>query len=181
MKGVYIFLIGGFEEIEAIGTIDILRRGGVDVKSVSLEDGIQVTGSHGIKVESDMMFESIELTAAEMLIIPGGTPKYNDHEGLKKAVDAFAKEGKPVAAICAAPMVLGGLGLLEGKKATAYPGFTQYLKGAEVLDKQAVVVDGSIITGRGPSLVFDFALEILKKLKGEEARKKVAMALLLEE
>lgn len=179
MKSVFLFLIDGFEDIEALGTIDILRRGGVDVKSVSLESGKRVVSAHGIPVEADVMFSELDPSQARMLVIPGGTPKYDSHEGLKKTVAAFAKDGNLVAAICAAPAVLGGLGLLEGKKATVYPGFTHYLKGAEVVEKP-VVVDGNITTGRGPGLTFDFALELVRQLEGEDKQKEVAKGLLLE-
>lgn len=179
MKSVFIFLIDGFEEIEALGTIDILRRGGVDVKSVSLESGKRVVSAHGIPVEADIMFSELDLGQARMLVIPGGTPKYDGHEGLKKAVAAFAKDGNLVAAICAAPAVLGGLGLLEGKKATAYPGFAKHLTGAQVVEKP-VVVDGNITTGRGPGLTFDFALELVRQLAGDDKRDEVAKGLLLE-
>ncbi|NDW17485.1 DJ-1/PfpI family protein [Dysgonomonas sp. 216] len=178
MKEVYLFLTNGFEEIEALGTIDILRRGGVDVKSVSIVDGKQVNGSHGIPVIADMMFNEVDFAKAEMLVIPGGTPKFNDHEGLKKAVLAFAQKGEKVAAICAAPMVLGGLGLLKGKKATAYPGFEQYLDGAEFI-KTPVVVDGNITTGRGPGFTMDFALKLLEILRGKAKSDEVAGQLLL--
>lgn len=178
MKKTYLFLTDGFEEIEALGTIDVLRRGGVEVVSVSLESEKRVVGAHQIPVEADALFVDTEFDNAEMLVIPGGTTKFNEHEGLKKLIDKFAKAGKPVAAICAAPMVLGGLGLLEGKKATAYPGFTEYLKGAKVVEKPVVVAD-NITTGRGPGLMFDFALELVEQLKGKEKRKEVAQGLLL--
>ncbi len=175
---VYIFLTTGFEEIEAIGTIDILRRGEINVKSVSLESSKQVSSSRKVPVIADLMFDEVDFSNAEMLIIPGGTVRYNDHEGLKKQVLAFAGNGGKVAAICAAPMVLGGLGLLKGKNATAYPGFEQYLDGAEFV-KTAVVVDGDIITGRGPGLTMDFALKLVEILKGKEVSKQVAKDLLL--
>jgi len=178
MKEVYIFLTTGFEEIEALGTIDILRRGEVNVKSVSLTDSKQVEGSHQIPVVADMMFDEVDFSNAEMLVIPGGTVKFNEHEGLKREVKAFSEAGKKVAAICAAPMVLGGLGLLKGKKATAYPGFEQYLEGAEFV-KTAVVVDGNIITGRGPGLTMDFALKLVEILKGKAKSDEVASQLLL--
>lgn len=178
MKEVYIFLVTGFEEIEAIGTIDILRRGEVNVKSVSLEDKKEVSSSRGVTVLADMMFDDVDFSNAEMLVLPGGTVRINEHEGLKKQVLAFAQAGKNVAAICAAPMVLGGLGLLKGKKATAYPGFEQYLDGATFV-KTAVVVDGNIITGRGPGLTMDFALKLVEILKGKAKSDEVASGLLL--
>lgn len=179
MKEVYIFLTTGFEEIEALGTIDILRRGEVSLKSVSLEDSKQVVGSHGIPVIADMLFSEVDFNNAEMLILPGGTVRINEHDGLRNEVKTFIESGKNVAAICAAPMVLGTLGLLKGKNATAYPGFEQYLEGANVDKSAAVIVDGNIITGRGPGLTMDFALKIVEIIKGKEQGDAVAKQLLL--
>lgn len=179
MKEVYIFLTTGFEEIEALGTIDILRRGGVEIKSVSLEDTKQVTASHNISVIADMLFSEVDFSKAELLVLPGGTVRINEHEGLRKAVKTFVTEGKNVAAICAAPIVLGTMGLLKGRKATAYPGFEQYLDGADVDKAASVVVDGNIITGRGPALTMDFALKLVEILKGKEKSEEVAKQLLL--
>lgn len=179
MKKTYIFLTTGFEEIEALGTIDILRRGGVNVVSVSIEDKLEVVGSHSIPVIADTIFSNEDFKDAEMLIIPGGTIRFNEHEGLKSEVKKFAEAGKQVAAICAAPMVLGGLGLLKGKNATAYPGFEQYLEGASFDKTAKVVVDGNIITGRGPGFTIDFALKVLEVLKGTEQSEAVARQLLI--
>ncbi len=179
MKEVYVFLTAGFEEIEALGTIDILRRADVNVKSVSLDKEKQVIASHGIPVIADLLFDEVNFGNAEMLIIPGGTPRFNDHEGLRKQVKVFVESGKNVAAICAAPMVLGTLGLLKGKNATAYPGFEQYLEGANVDKSAAVVIDGNIITGRGPGFTMNFALELVKILKGEAKKIEVSKQLLL--
>lgn len=179
MKPIFIFLTTGFEEIEAIATIDILRRAELNVKSVSLTDNKQVTGSHQISVLADLMFDEVDFSTAQMLILPGGTVKYNEHEALKKQITAFAQKGEKVAAICASPMVLGGLGLLEGKNATCYPGFEQYLKGAILQTDKAVVVDGNITTGRGPGLTIDFALKIVELVAGKEKRDAVAKGLLV--
>ena len=178
MKEVYVFLITGFEEIEALATIDILRRGGVDVKSVSLTDEKTVVGSHNIPVVADSMFSDVDFSTAEMLVLPGGTTKYNEHEGVKAEILKFANDGNKVAAICASPMVLGGLGLLKGKNAISYPGFEKYLEGATLLD-QPVVVDGNITTGKGPGLTFDFALKLVEIIQGKEKSDEVAKGLLL--
>ena len=121
MKIAYIFLTTGFEEIEALATIDLLRRGGVSLSSVSLTASRQVSGGHGVEVTADKMFDEVDFGMADMLILPGGTVKIDEHEGLKTIIKAHLAKGKPVAAICAAPMVLGGMGLLEGKRATCYP------------------------------------------------------------
>lgn len=179
MKTIFIFLTTGFEDIEAIATIDILRRAELNVKSVSLTDSKQVMSSHQILVTADLMFDQVDFTEAELLILPGGTTRFNEHENMKKELLAFANKGEKVAAICASPMVLGGLGLLDGKKATCYPGFEQYLKGATLQTDKSVVVDGNITTGRGPGLTIDFALNLVEQLAGKEKRDTVAAGLLV--
>ncbi|EGK01468.1 DJ-1 family glyoxalase III [Dysgonomonas gadei] len=179
MKTIFIFLTTGFEDIEAIATIDILRRAELNVKSVSLTDSKQVMTSHQVLVTADLMFDQVNFSEAELLILPGGTVKFNEHENMKKELLAFANKGEKVAAICASPMVLGGLGLLDGKNATCYPGFEQYLKGASLQTDKAVVVDGNITTGRGPGLTIDFALNLVEQLAGKEKRDAVAAGLLV--
>jgi 4-methyl-5(b-hydroxyethyl)-thiazole monophosphate biosynthesis len=179
MKTIFIFLTTGFEDIEAIATIDILRRAELNVKSVSLTDSKQVMTSHQVLVTADLMFDQVDFSEAELLILPGETVKFNEHENMKKELLAFANKGEKVAAICASPMVLGGLGLLDGKNATCYPGFEQYLKGATLQTDKAVVVDGNITTGRGPGLTIDFALNLVEQLAGKEKRDAVAAGLLV--
>jgi 4-methyl-5(b-hydroxyethyl)-thiazole monophosphate biosynthesis len=183
MKKVAVFLANGFEEIEALGTIDILRRAGVEVTtvSISITTHYLVKGAHNVKIDADEVFDDLEFSGMDMLVLPGGMPgaaNLNEHEGVKKLLKDFAAEGKEIAAICAAPMVLGGLGLLEGKNATCYPGFESKLKGATITG-EGVTVDGNITTGKGPAFVFDFALTLVEKLVGEEVRKEVASGLLL--
>lgn len=179
MKDIFVFLVTGFEEIEALGTVDILRRAGLSVKTVSLEDTKQVVASHQVPVVADMMFGDVDFSQAELLVLPGGTPRINDHEGLKKEILAFYNSGKNVAAICAAPMVFGGLGILNGRKATCYPGFEKYLTGAILETDKAVVVDANVITGRGPGLTFDFALQLVETVCGKAKRDEVAAGLLV--
>lgn len=179
MKKALIFLTTGFEDIEALGTVDILRRGGVDIKTVSLLNEKTVVTSHGIPVIADLIFSETDFSGVDMLILPGGTPKINDYDGLKEKVMEFYNAGKNVAAICAAPMVFGGLGILKGKEATCYPGFEQYLDGAILKTKEAVVVQGNVVTGRGPGLTFDFALQLLEILEGKAKRDEIAKQLLL--
>lgn len=179
MKTVFLFLTTGFEEIEALATVDILRRANIKVKTVSLTPHQIVVGSHGIPVTSDIMFADYKEDDARMLIIPGGTTAFNEHNEFKQAILSFANSGKPIAAICAAPMVLGGLGLLKNKEATCYPGFEQYLEGANLHTNKAVVIDGNITTGKGPGLAFDFALSIVEQLEGKDERDKVSNQLLL--
>ena len=179
MKNIFVFLMTGFEQIEALGTIDILRRGGLNVKSVSLVESKQVSSSRGVIVTADLMFDEVDFSTAEMLVLPGGTPEYDKHEAMKKEILAFANKGEKVAAICASPMVLGGLGLLKGKRATCYPSFEKYLDGAILETDKAVVVDGNIITGRGPGLTIEFALKLVEIVAGASKSDEVAKGLLV--
>jgi 4-methyl-5(b-hydroxyethyl)-thiazole monophosphate biosynthesis len=180
MKQVFIFLADGFEETEAIVTIDVLRRGGLAVTSVSISDKLIVTGAHQIATLADGLFAETDFSQGEALVLPGGMPgasNLNNHNELKNLLKQYAAEEKLVAAICAAPLVLGGLNLLQGKKATVYPGYESTLKGATFTEKD-VVKDGNIITGRGPGLVFDFALAIIETLQGKKKAEEVANGLL---
>ena len=178
MKAI-VFLATGFEEVEAIGTIDILRRGAIETVTVSVTGDYLVTGVHDISVTADELIENINFTDYDALVLPGGGPGsllLNQHEGVRKAlVDAY-DNGKLIAAICASPRVFGSLGLLNGKNATCYPGIEPELTGATLLP-HSVVTDQNIITGRGPGLVFDFGLAILTYLKADA--KQVAQDLLL--
>ncbi|MDR3093441.1 MAG: DJ-1/PfpI family protein [Bacteroidales bacterium] len=181
MKKVFLFLAEGFEETEAVGTIDVLRRGGLSVTTVSINGTLTVTGSHGIPVTADAVFEKVDIDRGDMLVLPGGQPgtsNLNAHKGLREQLKKYAAEGKKIAAICAAPLVLGGLDLLQGKKATVYPGYESTLKGAEYI-KTPVVTDGNMITGRGPGFVFEFALAIVAELQGKAKAEEVAEGLLI--
>lgn len=180
-KKTYLFLATGFEETEAVGTIDILRRGGVDVTTVSITDKRIVTGAHGIPIEADALFDDISFVDAHVLILPGGGPgsqMLNKHTALKQLIVQHAEQNKHLAAICAAPLVFGGLGLLKGKRATCYPGIEPLLTDAILATEQPTVTDGNITTGKGPGLVFDFGLEILAQLAGKNAADSVAADLL---
>jgi 4-methyl-5(b-hydroxyethyl)-thiazole monophosphate biosynthesis len=129
MKTIYVFLAEGFEEIEALTPVDVLRRAGLSVKTVSVMDQYIVTGAHGVPVLADVMFDEVFAEDVEMILLPGGLPgatNLDAHEGLSGMILNFAKAEKPLAAICAAPLVFGNRGLLEGKKATCYPGFETY-------------------------------------------------------
>lgn len=171
MAKVYVFLADGFEDIEALAPIDILRRGGVEVVTVGIMGTNEVISAHGVTVLADVPFEFAgDFSDADILMLPGGMPgaaNLNEHAGVKDALMRQNAAGKRIGAICAAPMVLGGLGLLRGKQATCYPGFEQYLEGAEYT-ADLCTVDGNITTGEGPAAAFPYGYELLRQLKGEE-------------
>ena len=165
---VLIHLADGFEEIEAISVIDVLRRAEVEVQTVSIMGRKEVHGAHGITVLADTLYENVAYTDAEMLILPGGgqgTQNLDQHAGLNEKLVAAAAQGKWVAAICAAPTVLGRLGILKGKSATCYPGCEDALQGANVSSANRTIIDGKIITSRGPGTSLDFALTLVELLK----------------
>lgn len=167
---VYVFLADGFEEIEALTTVDVLRRAGIPVKCVGVNTDI-VTGAHGIKVLSDIELSNIILDEAlSAVVLPGGMPgalHLFESEAVLNAATFANNNNKTVAAICAAPFVLGELGLLNGKKATCYPGFESHLKGA-LLQSTPVTRDGNIITANGPAAATAFAREILSAVDSKE-------------
>ncbi|MGN0368226.1 MAG: DJ-1 family glyoxalase III [Wujia sp.] len=181
MSKVNIFLANGFEEIEALTVVDILRRGGVEVSMVSVTGQLEVTGSHHITVKADCLFDDME--AAEVLVLPGGipgTPNLKAHEGLCALLRAHYEAGKMVAAICAAPTVFGALGFLEGRTATCFPGMEDGLAGA-THSTQKVVVDGNVVTSRGMGTAMDFGLKLLELLKDEETAKALAHKIVYEQ
>lgn len=166
MALVYMLMGDGFEEIEAISVVDILRRGGVDIKTASITGDLRVMGAHNIAIEADMLFDMEEILKADMLILPGGGPgtqALKDHSGSVEACKKFAAEGKLLGAICAAPSVFGVNNLLDGQSAVCYPGFENQLIGATI-GKNRVELSGKFITSIGPGSAMEFALEILKLL-----------------
>lgn len=167
---VYEFLATGFEEVEALAPVDILRRGGIEVKTVSVTGSEYVESAHGITIKADIKFEDADFSKADLLMLPGGLPgatNLNDHEGVRKALIEQNARGGKIAAICAAPLVLGSLGLLKGKRATCYPGFEKYMTGA-TYTAELFTVDGNITTGRGPAATLPYAYNILASFIGEE-------------
>ena len=172
---VYLFLADGFEEIEALAPVDILRRGGVGVKTVGI-GAKTVSGSHGIPVVCDLTEQEIELSDIEAVVLPGGMPgtlNLEKNGTVKAALEYANKHGKIIAAICAAPSILGKMGLLNGKNATCFPGFEQYLLGAKLSDLPAVR-DGNVITACGAGAALDFGFCLLSALKGEDAADKLS-------
>lgn len=191
MKGTYVFLADGFEISEALTTVNMLRRGGVNVKTVSIYDDRIVTSSNRIPVVADMAFGEFRASTTfgpclptDVMIFPGGMPGSSNLAAFPKLMDIMLQHyeaGGTLAAICAAPsVVLGLLPTLEGKKMTCYDGFEEALqaKGAEYV-KEGVVVDGNIITGRGPGWAVEFGLAILALIKGQETADKVKAGLML--
>lgn len=168
MARAYEFLADGFEEIEALAPVDILRRAGVEVTTVSISGSTTVESAHGIKVVADATFDEADLGDADLLLIPGGMPgakNIDEHEGVRRAVAKHAAAGRLTGAICAGPMVLGHLGLLRGRRATCYPGFEDQLDGAEYTAAQATI-DGNIVTGKGPGATLNYAFLIVEVMCG---------------
>ncbi len=176
MSLVYAFLAEGFEEIEALTVVDILRRADIDIKTVSISDKYEVTGAHKIEVKADILFEEADFERADVLFLPGGipgTPNLEAHEGLRKKIIEFHHKGKRLTAICAAPSIYGGLGILDGKKATCYPGYEEKLTGA-ACDGAKVVTDGNITTAKGMGVAIEFGLELVALLEGKEKADEIA-------
>lgn len=183
MRDSFVFLAEGFEEIEAVTVIDLLRRAGLPVKTVSITTALQVTGAHGMTISADLLFDNTLFKDAEWLILPGGMPgatnlyEFGPLQGLLKS-QLDSKDGK-IAAICAAPaVVLGQLGLLKGEKATCYPGFESMLDGAEIEDAP-VVKSGRFVLGNGPANAMLWALTIIGETLSSQEALKVANGLLL--
>lgn len=177
-----VFLNNGFEEIEAIAPIDILRRGEVEVTVISITERELVTGSHGISVKADRLFDYSECveTDYDMLILPGGpgTAGYKTHEELLRLIRHYHKKERALAAICAAPTVLGMLDILQGRRAVCYAGMEDGLIGASLGD-QDVETDGHIITSRGAGTAVSFGLQLLETLKGADEADRVRRMIML--
>lgn len=181
MKKAYVHFAEGFEEIEALTIVDVLRRAEIPTEMVSVTGHRQVAGAHGIKIITDVVFEDVNYDEAAMIILPGGLPgakNLQDHQGLSKIIEQKASNKEPIAAICAAPMVLGDLGILKGKDAVCYPGFENHLQGANVKSDLSLKSE-NIITGRGPGAAINFSLEIVKELKGENMANELAKGMIV--
>ncbi|MBR1922886.1 MAG: DJ-1/PfpI family protein [Paludibacteraceae bacterium] len=162
----YLFLDTCFEEIEAITTIDLLRRAGIELTTVSVTGNLRVMGAHQVEVTADQCIENCNFQDAQMLILPGGATHLDQCKPLCDLLLKHNEQDKPIAAICAAPSVLGKLGILEGKQATCYPGFEDFL--GESFVGGLVVESKNIITAKGPGLAADFAFCLIEHLAGEE-------------
>lgn len=166
---IYFFLADGFEEIEALCPLDLCRRAGIEAKTVSITDKNTVTGSHGITVVSDLTAKD-ELSDFDMIVLPGGMPgttNLGESPVVEKALLTALGKNTYIAAICAAPMILGKRGLLRDKEAICFPGFEKHLDGAEISNKK-VVLDGKVLTGAGMGVSHDFGLKIVEIFKGKD-------------
>lgn len=181
MKKSYLLLADGFEETEALGTLDIMRRAGMDVLTVSINPSFQVTGAHGVTVQADVKMEE-EMGTPEWVILPGGMPgaqNLADDHRVRHMLEKQNNTQGCIAAICASPaVVLTPLGILDGREATCYPGFEAGCSSVEMTGKRVVVLD-RIITAAGPSCVFEFGLAIVEKAMGKETADNVAKGMLL--
>ncbi len=176
MKKIGIFLADGFEEIEGLTVVDILRRAGLEAVTISVMGKKEIVGSHKICVLADALYEDTDLSGLDGVVLPGGlegTTNLGKHEGVCGTARAFTEEGKLVAAICAAPSVLGQEGILKGRKAACYPGFEGKLEGADVVYEE-VAEDGNVITSRGMGTAIPFSLRLVAYLLDEKTAEELA-------
>lgn len=178
---IYLFLANGFEEVEALTPLDLLRRAGCEVTTVGV-GGDPIVGAHGIAVQADIPDTMFRDARPEMIVLPGGMPgtrHLDESHIVDTAVRAASASGAYLAAICAAPMILGKRGYLNGKRAVCFPGFEQYLTGASLpTDGARVVRDGRIVTAAGMGVALDFGLELVRAIKGDAAADKLRVAVL---
>ena len=180
MKKLGVFMANGCEEIEALTVVDLARRAGIEVAMISITGEKLVKGAHGIDFNTDIPAEYMDFDMLDGIVLPGGMPgtlNLGANEYVQKIIAQFASEGKLVSAICAAPSVLGEAGLLNGKKATSYPGFEEKLLGAEI-STDSVVVDKNIITSRGMGTAIDFALAIIEYMLDKETAEKLGKGII---
>lgn len=178
---VYVLLGTGFEEVEAIAPVDLMRRAGIEVQTVGIT-GKTVTGSHKIPVEADILPENMDLESMDMIVLPGGLGGVASARASQAALDALRwgwEHDRFVAAICAGPTVLADLGIPDGKKATCFPGCEGQMGKADMVPGVAALRDGKLITGTSVGCAIPFALELIKALKGSEAADKVAKQIVI--
>lgn len=181
-KQICVFLADGFEEIEALTVVDLLRRAGVEVTTVSITDEHTIHGAHGIDVQADKLFYDVNYSEQDMVVLPGGMPGTKHlaaHAGVKDVLEQFYQEKKYIAAICAAPSVLGKYGILQGRKATSYPGFEDELVGAEIVT-DSVARDEFVITSRGMGTAIPFALKLVEVLVSAQKARELGASIIYE-
>lgn len=169
-KKVCVFLADGFEEIEGLTVVDLLRRAGIEVTTASIMGDLMIHGSHGINVKADTSFTDVNFEEMDMVVLPGGLRGMQNlkaHAGVRDVLLDYDKKGKWIAAVCASPTVFGAFGLLNGRKATCYPGMEGELTGADYV-VEPVVIDSHVMTSRGMGTTIDFALAQIRVLLGEE-------------
>ena len=179
-KKVCVFLADGFEEIEGLTVVDLLRRAGVQVTTASVTGAYVIHGAHGIDVQADKLFEEVHYGEQDMLVLPGGMPgtlHLGEHEGLKEVLYQAYEEKRYIAAICAAPSVLGKYGFLRGREATSYPGFEEALDGAKYIEEPVVVSD-FVITSRGLGTAIPFSLALIEQLLGREKAEEIGKSII---
>lgn len=182
MAEIGVFFAQGYEEVEALTVVDLCRRAGIDVTMISVSGSETVAGSHGIGVRMDAGLMKVDFDALDMLVLPGGMPgtqNLEDCVGLMKELDRFYRDGKWVAAICAAPRIFGHRGYLKGRRATSYPSMEGELDGA-VVTRAVAEIDGNVITGRGMGCAIEFGLKIVEVLVSAEAAGQLAESIVYE-
>lgn len=175
MNKVFVFLADGFEEIEGLTVVDLLRRADIETRTVSIGDSKKITGSHRIEIEADMMFHEVLEPEGAMYVLPGGMPgtlHLKEHKGLGDLLKRAYQDEKYLAAICAAPTVFEKYGILKGKKATSYPAMEKELASADY-QTENVVVDGNIITSRGLGTAIEFAAKLVEILRGTQEKEEL--------
>ncbi len=180
MPRVVVFLADGFEEVEAMAIVDVLRRADIDTVIAGLHDG-PVTSARKVKVIPDAVIDAVKADDFDMVVLPGGQPgadNLNADNRVKELLMGFSKKGKLTGAICAAPIVLAGAGLLQGKHATSYPSYKDRL-GTVVYEEKTVVEDGNVLTSRGPGTALNFGLAIVARLVNKEKAQKIGEAMLV--
>lgn len=179
-KQVCVFLADGFEEIEGLAVVDLLRRAEIEVTTISVTKEYTIHGAHGINVQADKLFEEMNFEEQDMLVLPGGMPgtiNLKNHKGLEALLRKFYQKQKYIAAICAAPSVFGQYGFLNGRKATSYPGFEEMLEGAEVVT-ESVVVSDFVITSRGMGTAIPFSLALIEQLIDKNTADKIGKSII---
>ena len=177
MAKVYEFLATGFEDIEALTTVDVLRRAGHEVVTLSISDEREVVSAHGVTILADGLLADADLSDADLLLLPGGMPgssNLNESAEVHQALEAHAARRGYIGAICAAPMVLVSAGLLDGRRATCYPGFENYFPAMSIYTGEVVCHDGNIITANGPAAALPYAYTLLARLTNDETAQAIA-------
>lgn len=172
---IYLFLADGFEEIEAIAPIDIFRRAEIQLTTVSVSDSLLVTGAHRVQIMADALFSNMNFSSDSLLFLPGGLPGTTNldiHEGLRALIQKHSDDQGKIAAICAAPSILGKMNLLAGKEAICYPGFEDALTGA-IISESKIVKSGNVLTAKAAGVAIQFALDIVSELRGKKLAKEI--------